>query len=160
MELNISHHFQLNESEKLIKSILKRIQHFQRIRMTSNSYLQYGKTSKIEKEKIEQITKNILFYEQEINHKFNLENLEALIDNYNKAVEYYSALNDLLYDVHINNLHQLLKRKDVQMILSMKQDSRKVKPNDQSPTQAKQENTFQAPVQEAEKAQKTDSPKI
>ena len=39
---------------------------------------------------------------------------------YQKAVEYYSALNDPAFDDYLEKLHLLLSREDVQILLKIK----------------------------------------
>ena len=79
--------------------------------------MNYGKSWGQEKNKIEKILKNLEMYEEEIKHKFNVENVDSLIKSYNEAIEHYSAANDYLYNVYLNNLHNLLNREDVQVLM-------------------------------------------
>jgi len=58
-------------------------------------------------------------YEEAIKHKFNIENVQKLIDAYNDVIEHYSAVNDYLSEIFLNSLHNLLNRPDVQCLLSM-----------------------------------------
>ncbi|KRW98546.1 Ubiquitin-conjugating enzyme/RWD-like protein [Pseudocohnilembus persalinus] len=110
-----------NECERLIKIMLQRVQNFQSIKIQSNSYLNCGKNWKREKQNIYRIVKEINQYEQQIQHKFNQDNVQNLIILYNEAIEHYSAVGDYLYDIFRNKLQQLLRRKDVQILLSKNQ---------------------------------------
>ncbi|EAR85421.2 hypothetical protein TTHERM_00472000 (macronuclear) [Tetrahymena thermophila SB210] len=110
--------FQITEPEQVIQQILKKIQKFQRIKIWSNSYMNFGNQWDSKKQVIEQLTQKVYKYEEEIKYKFNIENVQKLIDSYNEMIEHYSSVNDYLSDIFLNSLHNLLNRPDVQCLLN------------------------------------------
>ncbi|KAL4492350.1 hypothetical protein ABPG72_005485 [Tetrahymena utriculariae] len=110
--------FQITEPEQVIQQILKKIQKFQRIKIWSNSYMNFGNQWDSKKQVIEQLTQKVYKYEEEIKYKFNIENVQKLIDSYNQMIEHYSSVNDYLSDIFLNSLHNLLNRPDVQCLLN------------------------------------------
>ncbi|KAL4446066.1 hypothetical protein ABPG74_011058 [Tetrahymena malaccensis] len=114
--------FQITEPEQVIQQILKKIQKFQRIKIWSNSYMNFGNQWDSKKQVIEQLTQKVYKYEEEIKYKFNIENVQKLIDSYNEMIEHYSSVNDYLSDIFLNSLHNLLNRPDVQCLLNYQSD--------------------------------------
>lgn len=41
---------------------------------------------------------------------------------YNKAIEYYSALGDEKFSIYLQNMHIMLSREDIQVILSSSEE--------------------------------------
>jgi len=67
---------------------------------------------------IEQIQEHIAVYEQAINNDLNLSTMQTLTTLYQKAIEYYSAFDDLMYNEFLNRMQSLLQREDIQIVLS------------------------------------------
>jgi hypothetical protein len=62
---------------------------------------------------IEQILEHISAYESAINNDLSLSTVQTLTTLYQKAIEYYSALDDLLYNDFLNRMQSLLQREDI-----------------------------------------------
>lgn len=57
---------------------------------------------------IEQILEHISAYESAINTDMSLSTVQTLTTLYQKAIEYYSAFDDLLYNDFLNRMQSLL----------------------------------------------------
>lgn len=62
---------------------------------------------------IEQILEHIAVYESAINNDLNLSTVQTLTTLYQKAIEYYSAFDDLMYNDFLNRMQSLLQREDI-----------------------------------------------
>ena len=67
---------------------------------------------------IEQILEHIAAYESAINNDLSLSTVQTLTTLYQKAIEYYSAFDDLLYNDFLNRMQSLLQREDIQIVLN------------------------------------------
>ena len=67
---------------------------------------------------IEQILEHISAYESAINNDLSLSTVQTLTTLYQKAIEYYSALDDLLYNDFLNRMQSLLQREDIQIVMN------------------------------------------
>ena len=66
------------------------------------------------------LLENITILESRLPEEFTIDIVSTLMMLYQKAVEYYSALNDPMYDDYLEKLHLLLSREDVQILLRSK----------------------------------------
>lgn len=66
------------------------------------------------------LLENITILESRLPEEFTIDIVNTLMMLYQKAVEYYSALNDPMYDDYLEKLHLLLSREDVQILLRSK----------------------------------------
>ena len=66
------------------------------------------------------LLENITILESRLPVEFTIDIVNTLMMLYQKAVEYYSALNDPMYDDYLEKLHLLLSREDVQILLRSK----------------------------------------
>ncbi|CAK93633.1 unnamed protein product (macronuclear) [Paramecium tetraurelia] len=112
--------FTLNEYDKFIRLFLRRLNQYQHVRMTSNSYMAFGDQQLAERQKINSIMKNLNQLENEIDKKFNQQTINKLMDLYQQAIEFYSSASDYLYEIYLNKLQTLIQRQDVQVILQYK----------------------------------------
>ncbi|CAK93836.1 unnamed protein product (macronuclear) [Paramecium tetraurelia] len=112
--------FTINEYDKFIRLFLRRLNQYQHVRMTSNSYMVFGDQQLAEKQKINSIMKNLNQLENEIDKKFNQQTINKLMDLYQQAIEFYSSASDYLYEIYLNKLQTLIQRQDVQVILQYK----------------------------------------
>ena len=71
------------------------------------------------------LLENITILESRLPEEFTIDIVNTLTMLYQKAVEYYSALNDPAYDVFLEKLHILLSREDVQILLRSKAETNK-----------------------------------
>lgn len=53
-----------------------------------------------------------------MNNDLSLSTVQTLTTLYQKAIEYYSAFDDLLYNDFLNRMQSLLQREDIQMVLN------------------------------------------
>lgn len=101
--------------------------------------LQESEVSKdaIAKMDVEQILEHIAAYEGALNNDLSLSTVQTLTTLYQKAIEYYSAFDDLLYNDFLNRMQSLLQREDIQIVLNSydeDQRSRLTNKNNASPT--------------------------
>lgn len=71
---------------------------------------------------IEQILEHIAVYESALNTDLSLSTVQTLTTLYQKAIEYYSAFNDLMFNDFLNRMQSLLQREDIQVILNSYDD--------------------------------------
>lgn len=57
---------------------------------------------------IEQILEHIAVYESAINNDLNISTVQTLTTLYQKAIEYYSAFDDLMFNDFLNKMQSLL----------------------------------------------------
>ena len=69
------------------------------------------------------LLENITILESRLPAEFTIDIVNTLMMLYQKAVEYYSALNDPGYDDFLEKLHILLSREDVQILLRSKTET-------------------------------------
>ena len=62
---------------------------------------------------IEQIQEHILVYEEALNSELSLSTIQTLITLYQKAIEYYSAFDDMMFNNILNKMQSLLQREDI-----------------------------------------------
>lgn len=67
---------------------------------------------------IEQIQEHILVYEEALNSELSLSTIQTLITLYQKAIEYYSAFDDMMFNNILNKMQSLLQREDIQVVLN------------------------------------------
>lgn len=73
---------------------------------------------------IEQILEHIAVYESALNTDLSLSTVQTLTTLYQKAIEYYSAFNDLMFNDFLNRMQSLLQREDIQVILNSYDDGK------------------------------------
>ena len=79
---------------------------------------------------IQNLMLNIETYEEAINDGvLDINTIQTLTTLYPKAIEYFSAFDNNMYNDLLNRMQSLLQRSDVQAVLSS------VDPSEQSPTQ-------------------------
>ena len=66
---------------------------------------------------IQQILEHISVYEESLNTDLSLSTIQTLMALYPKAIEYYSALDDSMYNDILNRMQSLLQREDIQIVL-------------------------------------------
>ena len=66
---------------------------------------------------IQQILEHIAVYEESLNIDLSLSTIQTLMALYPKAIEYYSALDDSMYNDILNRMQSLLQREDIQIVL-------------------------------------------
>lgn len=98
------------------------------------------------------LLENITILESRLPEEFTIDIVNTLMMLYQKAIEYYSALNDPAYDDYLEKMHLLLSREDVQILLRSKEETKKgdkaqkgnkqtqVKENEQEEEEEKKEN--------------------
>ncbi|KAM3147790.1 hypothetical protein pb186bvf_000118 [Paramecium bursaria] len=109
--------FTMKQYDEFIKSFLKRINYYQHIRISTNSYMHFGQK---EGSRIQSIMSNLNILETEIEKKFNQQNINKLMDLYQQAIEFFSSNNDYLYQIYLYKLQTLIQRQDVQVISQFK----------------------------------------
>lgn len=67
---------------------------------------------------IEETLDLIAIYEDIINDDLSIENINSLLSLYQKAIEYFSALDSGRFEDFLNRNKKLLSREDVQMVLN------------------------------------------
>lgn len=72
------------------------------------------------------LIKEITNAEQDMNIKVTNKSVKHLMDLYQKAIEYYSALDNKCYEDFLNRMTGLFKREDVQIALSQPDEEAKV----------------------------------
>jgi len=72
------------------------------------------------------LLENITILESRLPEEFTIDIVNTLMMLYQKAVEYYSALNDPAFDDFLEKLHLLLSREDVQILLRSKTEVKNV----------------------------------
>lgn len=73
---------------------------------------------------IEQILEHVGVYEQAILYDLNISTVQTLTTLYQKAIEYYSAFDDLMYNDFLNRMQSLLQREDIQIVLHSLEEER------------------------------------
>ena len=74
---------------------------------------------------IEQILEHVAVYEMAIVNDLNISTVQTLTTLYQKAIEYYSAFDDLMYNDFLNRMQSLLQREDIQIVLNSMEDENK-----------------------------------
>lgn len=74
---------------------------------------------------IEQILEHVAVYEMAILNDLNISTVQTLTTLYQKAIEYYSAFDDLMYNDFLNRMQSLLQREDIQIVLNSMEDENK-----------------------------------
>ena len=80
-----------------------------------------------EKTNIFEVLENIAILESRLSEELTVELVNTLMGLYQKAIEYYSAINDPHYDDFLERMHLLLSRQEVQIVLQSKEESNSVK---------------------------------
>ena len=62
---------------------------------------------------IEQMLEHIAIYESAIVNDLSLSTIQTLIKLYQKAIEYYSAFDNVMYNELLNRMQSLLQREDI-----------------------------------------------
>lgn len=62
---------------------------------------------------IEQILEHIVVYETGLNNELSLSTIQTLMTLYQKAIEYYSAFDDIMFNDFLNRMQSLLSREDI-----------------------------------------------
>lgn len=80
---------------------------------------------------ISQLMQHITVYEEAIADDVSLSTVQTLTTLYQKAIEYFSALDDQMFNDILNRMQSLLLREDIQIVLNSiaqeKEDQRKLK---------------------------------
>jgi hypothetical protein len=71
---------------------------------------------------IYQILEHISVYESALNNDINLSTVQTISTLYQKAIEYYSAFDDLMYNEFLNRMQSLLQREDIQIVMNSYND--------------------------------------
>lgn len=71
---------------------------------------------------IEQIMDHIASYEEEIENDLSLSTIQTLTTLYQKAIEYYSAFDDIMFAQILNKMQSMLARDDIEMVLKSKEE--------------------------------------
>ena len=96
---------------------------------------------------IEQILEHIAAYEAAVNQDLSLSTVQTLTTLYHKAIEYYSAFDDLLYNDFLNRMQSLLQREDIQIVLNSYDEDQRSRLTLAKPTQESE-----VPMKEESKA--------
>lgn len=96
---------------------------------------------------IEQILEHIAAYEAAVNQDLSLSTVQTLTTLYQKAIEYYSAFDDLLYNDFLNRMQSLLQREDIQIVLNSYDEDQRTRLTSAKPTQESE-----VPMKEESKA--------
>ncbi|CAD8066748.1 unnamed protein product [Paramecium sonneborni] len=75
---------------------------------------------KFENFEIQKLLDQVNNYEQLLEQELNLQKLNQLMDSYQQAIEYFSAVSDEDFKEYVMRLQNLLGREDVQKVLSNK----------------------------------------
>ena len=67
---------------------------------------------------IEQILETIAVYEEALVTELSLSTIQTLTTLYQKAIEYYSAFDDMMFNDFLNRMQSLLQREDIQVVLN------------------------------------------
>lgn len=67
---------------------------------------------------INQIQEHIVLYETALNQELSLSNVQTLMSLYQKAIEYYSAFDNFMFNDFLNRMQSLLQREDIQIVLN------------------------------------------
>ena len=67
---------------------------------------------------VDTILEHIAAYESALINDLSLSTVQTLTTLYQKAIEYYSAFDDLLYNDFLNRMQSLLQREDIQIVLN------------------------------------------
>ena len=57
-------------------------------------------------------------YEGALNNELSLSNVQMLTNLYQKAIEYYSAFDNMMFNDFLNRMQSLLSREDIQIVLN------------------------------------------
>jgi len=71
---------------------------------------------------IDEIIDNIKVFEMALNDNLSMDIVQALMDLYQKAVEYYSALDNPNFELYMDKLHKLLKRPDFLTLMNSQKE--------------------------------------
>lgn len=74
---------------------------------------------------IDQIIDHIAVYEDSILNELSVSVIQTLMALYQKAIEYYSAFDNDRFNDFLNRMHELLKREDIQIVLSSLEEETK-----------------------------------
>ncbi|CAD8155002.1 unnamed protein product [Paramecium octaurelia] len=75
---------------------------------------------KFENFEIQKLLDSVSYYEKSLEQELNPQTLNSLMDSYQQAIEYFSAVSDEDFKEYVKRLQNLLGREDVQKILSNK----------------------------------------
>ncbi|CAD8149330.1 unnamed protein product [Paramecium pentaurelia] len=75
---------------------------------------------KFENFEIQKLLDSVTYYEKSLEQELNSQTLNSLMDSYQQAIEYFSAVSDEDFKEYVMRLQTLLGREDVQKILSNK----------------------------------------
>lgn len=70
--------------------------------------------------------------EQEMNLKVTNKSVKELMDLYQRAIEYYSALDNNAYEDFLNRMTGLFKREDIQVALAQPEEEKTEEPAEDS----------------------------
>ena len=94
--------FRVNNIKELAKLINRNINLLKFIRNNNESIIE---SEKIQNIKIYDIIKNTKILEEKLH--FENQNLQIIIEEYQKIIEYYSAIEDLTYKVYLDKIQTL-----------------------------------------------------
>lgn len=66
----------------------------------------------VQKVHIDKIKEEIAECEKTLENEFNHENVQALTEQYQKAIEYYAALGDEQFAIYLNKMKELIRKED------------------------------------------------
>jgi hypothetical protein len=119
--------FQIEDSNKAVEIIISNMKRFG-VKVSKNILKQPDlKMEEVTCKAYEQINiqiliDNIAILESKLMEELTLDTVSTLMNLYQKAVEYFSAMGDPLFENYIDKLHLLLSREDVQVLLRSKEE--------------------------------------
>ena len=105
--------------DTLIDNLSKRSINFKVTNKINGNIKREGRVPMIEINLVEEEIKNL---EKKINNKegINKESISILINLYEKAIQYYSALNDKRFEIYIKKIHEIYSNNEYTSLLNMK----------------------------------------
>ena len=105
--------------DTLIDNLSKKSINFKVTNKIDGNIKREGRVPMVEINLVEEEIKNI---ENKINNKegINKENISILINLYEKAIQYYSALNDKKFEIYIKKIHDIYSNNEYTSLLNMK----------------------------------------
>jgi len=86
---------------------------------------------------IQSILFYIQMYEEALNEDLALSNVQMLTNLYQKAIEYYSSFDNIMYNDFLNRMQSLLSREDIQAVMTSISEEKVEKKPKKAPIQGK-----------------------
>jgi hypothetical protein len=127
----LAQQFRINEAEEFIRLLLNNSERlgitFDRKNLRPQPSISEDEVTAqaLKKIKIQEIMDGIVKFEVAIQDDMNKENVDKLIDLYQRAIEYYSALNDPKFETYLQKVRKLLSDEVVLDVLAGKPPPKK-----------------------------------